>query len=65
MTATGKYLRIAFAIVVIAALIIVPMNFNRYGLYILKYTGPHADEVAAIKFLEGNSNLGDAVRLAS
>src|SRR6266436_9266227 len=35
MTATGKYLRIAFAIVVIAGLIIVPMNFNRYGLYIL------------------------------
>ena len=32
MTATGKYLRIAFAVVVIAALIIVPMNFNRYGL---------------------------------
>jgi len=37
----------------------------RNGLYILKYTGPHADEVAAIKFLEGNSNLGDAVRLGS
>ncbi len=37
----------------------------RNGLYILKYTGPHADEVAAISFLEGNSNLGDAVRLAS
>ena len=37
----------------------------RNGLYILKYTGPHADEVASIKFLEGNSNLGDAVRLGS
>jgi hypothetical protein len=37
----------------------------RNGLYILKYTGPHADQVAAIKFLEGNSNLGDAVRLGS
>ena len=35
MTATGKYLRIALGIVVIAALIIVPMNFNRYGLFIL------------------------------
>jgi len=37
----------------------------RNGLYILKYTGPHADEVAGISFLEGNSNLGDAVRLAT
>ena len=35
MTATGKYLRIALGVAVIAALIIVPMNFNRYGLYIL------------------------------
>lgn len=35
----------------------------RNGLYILRYTGPHADEVNAIKFLEGNSNLGDAARL--
>jgi hypothetical protein len=33
----------------------------RNGLYILRYTGPHADEVAAIHFLEGNSNLGDAL----
>jgi hypothetical protein len=37
----------------------------RNGLYILKYTGPHASEVAGINFLEGNSNLGDAVRLAN
>jgi hypothetical protein len=37
----------------------------RNGLYVLKYTGPHADEVAGISFLEGNSNLGDAVRLSS
>jgi hypothetical protein len=36
----------------------------RNGLYILRYTGPHADEVAGIQFLEGNSNLGDAVSLA-
>ncbi len=35
----------------------------RNGLYILRYTGPHADEVSTVKFLEGNSNLGDAVRL--
>ena len=36
----------------------------RNGLYILRYTGPHADEVADIHFLEGNSNLGDAVALS-
>jgi hypothetical protein len=35
------------------------------GLYILRYTGPHADEVAGISFLEGNSSLGDAARLAA
>lgn len=34
----------------------------RNGLYILRYTGPHADEVDEITFLEGNSNLGDALR---
>jgi hypothetical protein len=32
----------------------------RNGLYILKYHGPFEDEVAAIRFLEGNSNLGEA-----
>jgi len=36
----------------------------RNGLYILRYTGPKAHEVAGLHFLEGNSNLGDAVRLA-
>ena len=36
----------------------------RNGLYILRYTGPHAHEVAGVGFFEGNSNLGDAVRLA-
>ena len=36
----------------------------RNGLYILRYTGPHAGQVADIRFFEGNSNLGDAVRLA-
>jgi hypothetical protein len=35
----------------------------RNGLFILRYTGPHSDEVKEIKFLEGNSNLGDAVEL--
>ena len=36
----------------------------RNGLYILRYTGPQADEVSEIEFLEGNSNLGDAVELS-
>ena len=35
----------------------------RNGLFIVRYTGPHADEVRAITFFEGNSNEGDAVRL--
>jgi hypothetical protein len=36
----------------------------RNGLYVLRFTGPHADEVASVGFLEGNSDLGDAVRIA-
>lgn len=35
----------------------------RNGLYVLEYTGPGADEVGDIRFLEGNSNLGDAIRI--
>jgi len=35
----------------------------RNGLYVLRYTGPHADEVGGLSFLEGNSNLGDAPRI--
>jgi hypothetical protein len=35
----------------------------RNGLYILKYTGPGAQDVQTISFLEGNSNLGDAAAL--
>lgn len=37
----------------------------RNGLYVLRYTGDHAKEVRKIGFLEGNSNLGAARRLAS
>nr|MBA2599933.1 hypothetical protein [Actinomycetota bacterium] len=33
------------------------------GLYVLRYTGPRAREVSGLSFLEGNSNLGDAVGL--
>lgn len=35
----------------------------RNGLYILEYKGPFQNEVSRIDFLEGNSNIGDAVRL--
>jgi hypothetical protein len=35
----------------------------RNGLYILKYTGPGRRAVDRVDFLEGNSNLGDALRL--
>ncbi|RKQ90262.1 LVIVD repeat-containing protein [Solirubrobacter pauli] len=33
----------------------------RNGLYILEYTGPYEREVRDVKFLEGNSNQGDAL----
>jgi hypothetical protein len=36
----------------------------RNGLYILEYTGPRAHEISGLSFLEGNSNLGDAVSIA-
>jgi branched-chain amino acid transport system permease protein len=35
MRVSGKYWRIALGAVVIGALIAVPLNFNRYGLFIL------------------------------
>jgi hypothetical protein len=35
----------------------------RNGLYVLDYDGPRAREVDNRRFLEGNSNLGDARRL--
>lgn len=34
----------------------------RNGLYIVRYTGPGSQEVSGIDFLEGSSNLGDALR---
>jgi branched-chain amino acid transport system permease protein len=35
MSANARYLRLAAGLVVIAALMVIPMNFNRYGLFIL------------------------------
>jgi hypothetical protein len=35
----------------------------RNGLYIVRYNGEHSREVRNVRFLEGNSNLGDAYRL--
>jgi hypothetical protein len=37
----------------------------RNGLYIFAYTGRHAAEVTGTGFLEGNSNLGDAVEISN
>ena len=34
----------------------------RNGLYVLRYQGPDAQELSAVRFLEGNSNLGDGAR---
>ncbi|HKG63595.1 MAG TPA: hypothetical protein VKB28_06000 [Solirubrobacteraceae bacterium] len=33
----------------------------RNGLYVLEYRGPHQSEVSRIRFLDGNSNQGDAL----
>jgi hypothetical protein len=37
----------------------------RNGLFVLRYHGPHHGEVDQIGFLEANSNLGDAFRIAN
>jgi hypothetical protein len=37
----------------------------RNGLYIVKYTGRGRQSVGRIRFLEGNSNVGDAARLGN
>lgn len=34
----------------------------RNGLYVMRYKGAFEKEVTAVKFLEGNSNLGDALK---
>jgi hypothetical protein len=34
----------------------------RNGLFILRYQGPNEQELSAVRFLEGNSNLGDGAR---
>lgn len=34
----------------------------RNGLYVMRYKGPFDNEVNSVKFIEGNSNLGDALR---
>lgn len=35
----------------------------RNGLYIMRYKGPHEDEVSSAKFLDGNSNSGDVAKI--
>jgi hypothetical protein len=35
----------------------------RNGLFVLRFLGPHREEVDQIQFLEANSNLGDALEL--
>lgn len=34
----------------------------RNGLYVMRYKGPFEKEISTTKFIEGNSNLGDALR---
>ena len=49
----------SFPIVVDGLIYVVDL---RNGLYILRYKGPHAEEVSSAKFLDGNSNSGDVRR---
>jgi hypothetical protein len=57
---TSKVVMWSFPIVADGLVYVVDV---RNGLYVLRYTGPRAGEVDRIRFLEGNSNLGDARRL--
>ena len=34
----------------------------RNGLYAVRYSGPYENEVSNVDFIEGNSNLGDALK---
>jgi hypothetical protein len=34
----------------------------RNGLYVLRYRGPHEREIACMRFVEGNSNVGGGIR---
>jgi hypothetical protein len=34
----------------------------RNGLYVMRYSGPFEKEVSGVDFIEGNSNLGDALK---
>ena len=33
----------------------------RNGLYVLKYRGPYDKEIRSVRYLDGNSNQGDAL----
>ena len=55
MSGFAKPLKIAFGLIIIAALIVVPMNFNRYGLFILSQWA-----VMAIAAMGLNLTLGYA-----
>lgn len=57
---TNKVVMWSFPIIVDGLIYVIDL---RNGLYVLRYTGPHVKDMGRIGFLEGNSNLGDAVRL--
>jgi hypothetical protein len=57
---TNKVVMWSFPIVVDGLIYVIDL---RNGLYVFRYTGPRANEVSGLTFLEGNSNLGDAARL--
>jgi hypothetical protein len=52
---TNKVVMWSFPIVKDGLIYVVDL---RNGLYVLRYTGPRASEISGLKFLEGNSNIG-------
>jgi hypothetical protein len=57
--AEDKVVMWSFPVVVDGLIYVVDL---RNGLYVLRYRGPHADEVSSTEFLAGNSNSGDVRR---
>ena len=57
---TNKVVMWSFSVVKDGLIYVIDL---RNGLYILRYTGPRSGELSGLSFLEGNSNLGDAVGL--
>jgi hypothetical protein len=57
---TDKVVMWSYPVIVDGLIYVVDL---RNGLYILRYKGPHQDQVSRVKFLDGNTNTGDIQRM--